>query len=141
MGPIKELMLDLSQFVSAKFISVQVIKKGLATKAPNNIKESANFLAALIDEFGAGKVAVKECIDFATTCANHANKNVRDASMTLFATVYKHLGDAVRAFLTDIKPSTMALVEAEFGKVTPLKKGEFQGREAKGDLAEEPEDN
>ena len=61
--------------------------------------------------------------------------------MTLFATVYKHLGDAVRAFLTDIKPSTMALVEAEFGKVTPLKKGEFQGREAKGDLADEPEDN
>ena len=99
-------------------------------------------MAALIDEYGAAKVAVKECIDFAVFCANHANKNVRDASMTLFATVYKHLGEAVRTFLTDIKPSTMALIDAEFEKVTPLKKGEFtSGREAKGDLADEPEVN
>ena len=137
---IKELLTDLSQFVSAKFISLQIVKKGLAAKAPNNIKESANFLASLIDEYGGGKVAVKECIDFATFCANHANKNVRDASMTLFGTVYKHLGEAVRSFLTDIKPSTMQLIDKEFEKITPLKKGEFQStREAKGDLADEPE--
>ena len=62
--------------------------------------------------------------------------------MLLFATVYKHLGEAVRTFLTDIKPSTMQLIDAEFEKVTPLKKGEFKSeREAKGDLAEEPEAN
>ena len=119
-----------------------MVKKGLAAKAPNNIKETANFLAALIDEYGGGKVAVKECIDFATFCANHANKNVRDASMTLFGTVYKHLGEAVRSFLSDIKESTMKLIDAEFEKITPLKKGEFKSeREAKGDLAEEPEES
>ena len=78
-----------------------------------------------MEEFGPGKVAVKECIEFATFCANHPNKNVRDASMVLFATVYKHLGEAVRTFLSDIKPSTMQLIDAEFEKVTPLKKGEF----------------
>ena len=104
---IKELLTDLSQFVSAKFISIQMVKKGLAAKAPNNIKDTALFLSTLIDEYGGGKVAVKECIDFASFCANHANKNVRDASMTLFGTVYKHLGEAVRSFLTDIKPSTL----------------------------------
>jgi hypothetical protein len=142
MKPIKEVFLSLSQFTSAKFISIQVVKKGLAAKAPNNIKESANFLAEQIDEFGAGKVAVKECIDFAVFCCNHANKNVRDAAMVLFGTVYKHLGEAVRTFLSDIKESTMKLVEAEFEKITPLKKGEFKSeRQALGDAAEEPEGN
>ena len=62
--------------------------------------------------------------------------------MLLFATVYKHLGEAVRTFLTDIKSSTMALIDAEFEKVTPLKKGEFKSeREAKGDLADAPPEN
>jgi hypothetical protein len=45
--------------------------------------------------------------------------------MKLFAMLYKHLGEAVRHFLADIKESTMKLVEEEFTKVTPLKKGEF----------------
>ena len=71
---IKEALLNAAEFVTAKFISVHVVKKGLETKAPNNVKESCNFLAQLIEEFGAGRVAIKECIDFAVHSANHANK-------------------------------------------------------------------
>lgn len=40
----------------------------------------------------------------------------------------------MRNFLTDIKESTMKLVDEEFKKVTPYKKGEFKSsRELKGD--------
>ena len=83
-GPIKTELLNCAEFCTAKFISIQIVKKGLAAKAVNNVKESCNFLAQMVDEFGAGRVAIKETIDFAIHSANHANKQVRDASMLLF---------------------------------------------------------
>ncbi len=44
-GPIKEELLNCAEFCTAKWISVQMVKKGLTTKAPNNIKETCNFIA------------------------------------------------------------------------------------------------
>ena len=111
-----------------------MIKKGLAAKAPNNVKESCNFLNALVEEYGAGRVALKECIDFGIHSANHANKGVRDAAMALFSVLFRHLGEAINKFLDGVKPNTMALITAEFEKVTPYAAGEFEcTREFKGD--------
>ena len=45
--------------------------------------------------------------------------------MALFSAIYKHLGEKMLKFLEGVKPATMALVEAEFDKVTPYAKGEF----------------
>lgn len=111
---VKETLLNASEFCTAKFVSIQLVKKGLGTKAPNNIKESCNLLGQLVEDFGAGRVAIKETIDFAVFSANHANKGVRDAAMALFSAIYKHLGEKMLKFLEGVKPATMALVEAEF---------------------------
>lgn len=46
--------------------------------------------------------------------------------MALFAMMYKHVGEPIKNFLKDIKESTMKLIEEEFSKVTPLKKGEHK---------------
>lgn len=46
--------------------------------------------------------------------------------MQLFAMLFKHLGETIRNYLSDIKESTMKLIEEEFKKITPLKKGEFK---------------
>ena len=73
-GPIKEELLNCAEFCTAKFISIQLVKKGLETKAPNNVKETCNLLAKMVKEFGAGRVAIKETIDFGIHSANHANK-------------------------------------------------------------------
>jgi hypothetical protein len=81
---------------------------------------------------------IKECIDYATLGANHSNVAVRNAGMQLFAMLFKHLGETVRNFLSDIKESTMKVIEEEFKKITPLKKGEFKSSRAlKGDAVEE----
>jgi len=45
--------------------------------------------------------------------------------MALFAMMYKHVGEMIKNFLKEIKESTMKLIEDEFSKVTPYKKGEF----------------
>ena len=137
-GPIKEALLNASEFCTAKFVTVSVVKKGLDAKAPNNLKESCNFLKQVIEEFGAGRVAIKEVIDFAVHASNHANKQVRDAAMALFAEIYKHIGEKTNTFLDGVKPATMQLIAAEFDKVTPYAKGEFQcTRSVKGEAAEE----
>jgi cytoskeleton-associated protein 5 len=79
----------------------------------------------LIEEFGAGRVAIKECIDFAVHSSNNPNKAIRDAAMAMFAAIYKQLGEKTVKFLDGVKPATMQLITAEFDKVTPYAKGEF----------------
>ncbi len=46
--------------------------------------------------------------------------------MALFALMFKHAGETIKNFLKDIKESTMKLIEEEFAKVTPYKKGEYE---------------
>ena len=58
--------------------------------------------------------------------------------MALLAMIYKHAGEAVKNFLKDIKESTMKLIDEEFAKITPLKKGEHQSKRGlRGEAAEE----
>lgn len=58
--------------------------------------------------------------------------------MQLFAMLFKHLGETIRNYLSDIKESTMKLIEEEFKKITPLKKGEFKSNKMmKGEAVEE----
>lgn len=84
---------------------------------------------------------IKECIDYATLAANHTNVQVRNAAMQLFSMLFKHCGETVRGFMTDIKESTMKVIEEEFKKITPLKKGEFKSSKIlKGDAIEEAKD-
>lgn len=70
---IKELLMTLADFVTAKFVAQQVIKYGVTAKAPNNIKESCLVLTSLLEVWGAGHMPVKDCIDFATLAANNPN--------------------------------------------------------------------
>jgi len=79
----------------------------------------------MTDEFGVMNMALKEMIDYAIVAVNHTNPQVRTSAMALFAIMYRHAGEAIKNFLKDIKESTMKLIEEEFSKVTPYKKGEF----------------
>ena len=107
---IKESLINAAECCTAKFVSIQVVKKGLGTKAPNNVKESCNVLAQMIEEYGAGRLSIKEVIDFAVNSANNANKAVRDAAMALCSVLYKHLGEKINTFLEGVKPNTMELI-------------------------------
>jgi len=115
---IKEMLMNISELVSPKFVCLQTIKYASTTKAPKNILESCNFITQLMDEFGIGAVALKETIDFGKIAAAHATPNVRQAAMKMYCEIYKHVGEVIRTFLTDIKESTLKLIDAELSKVT-----------------------
>jgi hypothetical protein len=62
---------------------------------------------------------------------------VRQAANALFVELYKHVGEGIRSFMTDIKESTLKLIDAELDKTTQYKKGEHEKkRSVRGAAAE-----
>ena len=47
------------------------------------------------------------------------------------------MGESIRAFLNNIKDSTLKVLDEEFAKVTVLPKGAFKGKAMKGEAAVE----
>jgi hypothetical protein len=80
----------------------------------------------MIDEFGITGTPIKETIDFAKLATAHATPAVRQAAMKLFCEIYLHVGDVIKNFISDIKESTLKMIDAELNKITVLKKGEHQ---------------
>ena len=119
---IMEMLMTAAEVTGPKFIALEVCKYGEKAKAPNTLKEGCNFLVMLIDEFGPN-IPLKETIDFAKVAAGHATPAVRQAAMKLFKEIYKHLGDALRTFMTDIKESTLKLIDGELKTTTQFGKG------------------
>lgn len=115
---IKPMLLSAAEVVTPKFICLQVIKHAASAKAPNTIKDSADLLTQMIDEFGISNIPLKETIDFAKVAANHATPAVRQQAMALFCEIYKHVGEVIRNFMTEIKESTMKVIDAELNKTT-----------------------
>ena len=122
---IKSLFLKLTDFVTAKYIAVQIAKFGVLTKVPKTIENSCLVMITLLQEWGAAMMPVKEVLDFGVASVGNANVQVRQAANKLFCELYKHLGEAIRNFFSDIKESTLKVIESEIANVTPYQKGEF----------------
>jgi hypothetical protein len=123
---IKEMLLNMSEQVTPKFISNQIIKYAATAKAPNTLKESCNMLFDILDNFGHSGIPLKETIDYNKVACAHATPAVRQAAMKLICEIYKHVGEGIKSFLTEIKESTMKLIDADLAKTTVYARGEFQ---------------
>lgn len=115
---IKPVLMDLAELVTPKFISNQIIKYAATAKGPKILQESCVVLTNICDEFGSSGVPLKETIDYGKLAAAHTTPTVRQAANALFVELYKHVGDGIRSFMTDIKDSTLKLIDAELDKTT-----------------------
>jgi hypothetical protein len=105
---------------------------------PKNNEQLANWLSLTLDEWGSAGMPLKETIDCGIKFAASSNGPVRVAALKLFGMLYKHMGETIRNYLGEIKESTTKVLEEEFKKITPLKKGEFTSNKTiKGLDAEE----
>jgi len=134
---IKEMLLNYSEIVTPKFITLQVIKYAATAKAPNTLKESCNFITDICDNFGASGVPLKEAIDYGKVAAAHATPAVRQAAMKMFCEFYKHIGDVIKNFMSEIKESTLKMIDADLNKTTQYAKGEFEKKRSVRGEAEE----
>ncbi len=74
-------------------------------------------ITSMIDEYGMGGIPLKEIIDFAKFATTNTNPAVRTAAMKLFCEIFKHVGEVIRNFMTDIKDSTLKMIDADLDKV------------------------
>jgi hypothetical protein len=103
MAGVQELIINLAELVSPKFMALQIIKYAASAKSPNIIKESCNELNKMIEEFSMAAMPLKDMIDYAIGAANHQSGDVRKPAMALFVTMFMHVGEPIRNFLKDIK--------------------------------------
>ena len=136
---IKPVLMDLAELVTPKFISNQIIKYAATAKGPKILQESCVVLKDICDEFGSSGVPLKETIDYGKLAAAHTTPTVRQAANALFVELYKHVGDGIRSFMTDIKESTLKLIDAELDKNTKYAKGEHEKKRTVRGAAAEPE--
>jgi hypothetical protein len=81
-----------------------------------NIKATCEFLSVLIDQYGSDQFVLPPIIEFTTTSAGNPNPQVRTGATQLVKTLYKHMGEEIRPYLSNVKDSTLKLFEEEFGK-------------------------
>jgi cytoskeleton-associated protein 5 len=120
--------LSLAELVSPGFVVKHAVKHASGARNPNLLTGNNTLVVKMIEEFGPAGLPVKEIIDFGVECWGNSNAKVRKQTIEMLSTLYLHLGDAITTFLSGIKDSTRALIDKEFAKITPLKRGEFQAK-------------
>ena len=119
---------SISELVTPSFVIKQMLKVAATAKSPNVLKEASLTISYFIDEFSiavAGGMPLKEIIDYSKIACAHSNPAVRNASMEMLKKLYENVGEPLRNFLTDIKESTLKIIEDEFNKTKPLGKDEI----------------
>jgi cytoskeleton-associated protein 5 len=70
---VKELLMALTDFVTAKYVAQQVAKFGMTAKAPKNVEQSVLIMVTLLEEWGASMMPIKEVLDFGVCAALNTN--------------------------------------------------------------------
>lgn len=124
----KESLLSLAELLGPGFVIKYMCKNTISAVAPNVMVENNACMSLMIEEFGTDGMPIQDMINVGINCCDNKNAKVRSETISMLSTMYKHLGEAIRTFLKDIKDSTLALINAEFDKITPLAKGQFQSK-------------
>jgi cytoskeleton-associated protein 5 len=124
----KENLLSLSELVSPGFIVKGCCKHASSAKSPNVLVENNTVIKSIIDEFGPQGLPVQDMINYGIICCDNKNVKIRNETISMLSTLYKHLGEGIRKFLKDIKDSTLAVINSEFDKITPYQKGEYHSK-------------
>lgn len=123
-----ESLMSLAELVGPGFVAKNMCKHTSNAKAPNVIIENNSCLEKILAEFGTDGMPVQDLIGVGVICCDNKNAKVRTETINMLSTLYKHLGEGIRPFLKDIKDSTLAVINAEFDKITPYSKGEFTSK-------------
>lgn len=126
------LIFSFSETLGPKFVVFCLIKGTSDCSKPKVVSESFTCISKIINEFGIHSVNLKEVIDYSKTGLNQANPAIKKPAHSLITIVYSFLGDKLIPLLTDIKDSTLKVLQEEFAKtplVTKVVFKQFKGQE------------
>uniref|UniRef100_H2Z395 TOG domain-containing protein n=1 Tax=Ciona savignyi TaxID=51511 RepID=H2Z395_CIOSA len=87
--------------------------KGLENKQPKVVHACLDLITTALSEFGSKVIAVKPLLKPCIKLLDHRDKNVREATKSLFVTMYRWIGPAIKAPLQGI--NAVMLKELEDG--------------------------
>ena len=95
-----------------------IIIKNVEGKAITILKETATFINDSLEKYKDLQLfPIKEIIEFCKILESNSNVQCRNNGTILLCSLYKYLGNSLKIFLTDIKESTLKVIEKEFEKV------------------------
>ena len=110
---------SLCSQVTPKFVVALIVKNTSDSNKPKVVSECCSIFGKIITEFGPHSVSLKDVVDYAAAGLAQANPAIKKASQALTLIIYSYIGDKLTPLLTDIKESTMKVLQEEFSKVTP----------------------
>lgn len=120
----------IAELVTPGVACKHIVKQGMTAKNPNVLIEINITIVSLLNDFGSGGVPLEDNINFCKLCLANSNQKVRNEAIEHVKTLYLHFGKAIEPLLKDVKESTKKIIDKEFEKLTPYKKGEFKSKKA-----------
>lgn len=102
-----------SEAVGPKFVVAQLYKRAAAHKNPKVLELALAWCSYAFVEFGGRSFDMKVTINAVKECISHTNPGVKAAAVTLLGSIHTAYGAPVKAFLTDVKPALMPVIDAE----------------------------
>ncbi|CAH0561278.1 unnamed protein product [Brassicogethes aeneus] len=119
-----EVVTAIAECTSLPFVSNNVMNYIFSQKNPKVIQEGLLWLSNAIREFGFGNLNANKLIDNGKKALTSSNPQVRQASITLFGTMYLYMGATLNAFFDAERQSLRDQIQVEFdkyeGKKPPL---------------------
>lgn len=81
-------------------------------------------IETFLTEFGPAGFPLKEVCEYAVNGCGHTNPKVREANIKMITSIYRFTGDQIRDFLSEVKGSTMNIINEEFNKASIVKPDE-----------------
>ncbi len=111
---LQNLLYKLMDLTNIKNIIITIIKN-VEGKSVLILKETSIFINNSIEKYNnLTQFPVKEIIDFCKILESNSNIQCRNSATILLCTLYKYIGNPLKNFLTDIKESTLKVIEKEF---------------------------
>lgn len=109
---------SLCNQVTPKFVVALIVKNTSDSNKPKVVSECCVIITKIITDYGPHSVGLKEIVDYASAGLAQANPAIKKASQALTLTIYSFIGDKLTPLLTEIKESTMKVLQEEFAKTS-----------------------
>jgi len=109
--------LNISSIGSISYTVKQLIKYGPKTLNNLVLKEIFSCIVLIVDNFGTQGIQLNEIFKFIVFGCGHKTSEVRNEAILVIKQFYKSYGYDILSYLTDIKPSTMTVINQELESV------------------------
>lgn len=113
-----ELFSVFAEQVSLSFTLAQVGELARTQKSPKIQADIVKWMQGALQDFGLVGVPVAPLVDLCKSCLGNSNPTVRTVAVSLAGTLRSFVGADCRLLFTDISPATLAMLDAEFARVS-----------------------